>query len=58
MASKDDSNETPNVVTSNSVHKLRCVNRHCKYGDDLIRALEFVCVYYHVDYKPNKEVVK
>lgn len=61
MASSDDSQvvpvEMPALQVEDNPYKLRCVNRHCKDGHELIRAVEFVCVYYHVEYRRNKEVI-
>jgi len=37
--------------------QLRCINRRCSYGDTLINAVELVCTFYGVDYKPSKEVI-
>lgn len=36
--------------------QLKCINRRCSSGDDLINAVEMACSYYDVDYKPGKEV--
>jgi len=37
--------------------QLRCINRRCRYGDTLINAVELVCTFYDVDYKPGREVI-
>ncbi|XP_050536343.1 histone-lysine N-methyltransferase SETDB1-like [Daktulosphaira vitifoliae] len=36
--------------------QVNCVNRRCKSGEGLSKAIELVCSYYHVEYKPNREV--
>ncbi|VVC45391.1 Post-SET domain,Methyl-CpG DNA binding,Pre-SET domain,SET domain,DNA-binding domain [Cinara cedri] len=54
----DLSDESIEIVEIKSDRNhFRCINRHCTNGDDnLIKALDFVCNFYHVRYKPNKEV--
>jgi len=37
--------------------QLKCINRRCNNGDALVNAIEMVCTYYAVDYKPGKEVI-
>ncbi|KAL5238409.1 hypothetical protein ACI65C_005819 [Semiaphis heraclei] len=50
----------PHLVNTEALEKksrqLRCINRRCCYGDTLSNAVELVCAYYEVDYKPGKEV--
>lgn len=62
MTSSDNSQEVlvnmPALQLKIKTEKLRCINRHCKHGSGLVRALEFVCVYYHVEYRRNKQVTK
>lgn len=52
MASSDNQKSK----SDNSL-RLRCVNRCCENGENLLEAYGFVCSYYQVKYKPNKEVI-
>lgn len=37
--------------------QLKCVNRKCDSGNELTDAIEMVCAYYHIMYKPHKKVI-
>lgn len=46
------------TITERQFNQLKCINRLCKHGDELRKAIELTCSYYNVDYKIGKEVIK
>lgn len=41
-----------------SIGQLKCINRKCKNGNDLVKALGFVSSYYQIKFNEKNEVIK
>lgn len=49
--------DAPQIKPQKLGQQLKCVNRKCDSGDELTDAIEMVCTYYHIMYKPHKKVI-
>jgi len=53
----ETSNNTEGNITDKQKRQLKCINRRCVHGDTLVSAIQIVCTYYHIEYKPGKMVI-
>lgn len=56
MASNVETTCSSTSLIKEKIQRLKCVNRRCKHGSDLITANGMVCRFYHVNIKPDKQV--
>lgn len=60
MASSSENSEPYNIgakALEKQGHQLRCINKLCNYGDNLVTVEESMCTHYDVNYKTGKKVI-